>query len=317
MEKLGQKMGTIVFEISVVIPTIGRESIFTALKSIFEQKYKVKEIIIAYDGDSFDDFEGELSKFIMSNDKKEEYLFRLLNVGPFSGGNVARQSAINIASYPYIALLDDDDIWLDNHLSDYESIFRARNSCVPVLFSCRAEIVDMTYNRDSVIVPARCIRQGESIPDYLFKINQLVADCGFIQSSLIVFSRELALKVPFLEKLRFHQDIDWLLRLSKSGVKFEFIQSEKVTVTYMSTPLSVSKKIQPMQSINWALETFIEKRNLGDFLLTQSYNYAQCNGSLYDEIKVLLIALKYASPGRYSLFRYLIKFFRINKLIKS
>ncbi|HCM9553144.1 TPA: glycosyltransferase [Enterobacter kobei] len=305
------------FDVSVVIPTIGRGSVFNAIESVLKQKYQAKEIILAYDGDDFNSFEIDAKKFINNTKDSNGCLFQVINVGPFSGGNVARQSAINIASFPFIALLDDDDIWLDNHLSDYYEIFNKKNTKLPVLFSCRSEIVDITHKRENVVVPQRCIEQGESIPDYLFRINKLVADCGFIQSSLMLFSRELALSVPFLKNLRYHQDIDWLLRLSESDVCFEFVQSKNVTVTYMSTPLSVSKNILPMQSVAWALGTFKEKRNLGDFLLTQSFNYAQSNGSFVDEIKVLIIALKYATPGRYSMIRYFIKLLRINKILSA
>ncbi|HBU7566291.1 TPA: glycosyltransferase [Enterobacter cloacae] len=305
------------FYVSVIIPTIGRGSVFSAIESVLNQKYRAKEVILAYDGDDFNSFEIDYKNFISNNTNCNDCLFQIINVGPFSGGNVARQSAINIASFSFIALLDDDDIWLDNHLSDYYEVFNKTNTNLPILFSCRSEIVDITHKRDNVIVPQRCIEQGESIPDYLFRINKLVADCGFIQSSLMLFSRELALTVPFLKNLRYHQDIDWLLRLSESGVSFKFVQSKNVTVTYMSTPLSVSKNILPKQSVKWALETFKEKRNLGDFLLTQSFNYAQSNGSFLDEIKVLIIALRYAAPGRYSLIRYFIKFFRINKIFSA
>lgn len=86
------------------------------------------------------------------------------------------------------------------------------------------------------------INNNESIPDYLFRVNGIKLDCGFIQSSLMIFTRELAIKVPFDISLKYHQDIDWLLRLSNSKIKFSYIQSPNHTVRYMSTPFSVSKK---------------------------------------------------------------------------
>lgn len=298
--------------ISVVIPTIGRGSVLQSLESVFNQSYKVKDVIVCYDGDDYLAFSGMISEFISK--KNSSVAVSVINVGPFSGGNVARQKGIEISTSDYIALLDDDDVWLNNHISDYVEIIK--NSKFPVLFSCFASVVEEKTGALMFDLPSRGIMHNESIPDYLFKVRKINLDCGFIQSSLMMFSRELALKVPFDVDLKYHQDIDWLLRLSQSNIDFKFIQTKNNTVTYNSTPLSVSKRINSIQSMQWARKVFHDKRCLGDFILTQSYNYARDNENFKAELKVLITSLIYSSPGIYALIRFFIKLLRIDKIIK-
>ncbi|NZC11234.1 glycosyltransferase family 2 protein, partial [Escherichia coli] len=228
----------------------------------------------------------------------------------------ARQAGINKSVSEYIALLDDDDIWHTDHLLNYVKILCKSQNGKLKLLSCKANIIDITLHNNSIIVPPRLIHSNESIPDYLFKVNNIKADLGFIQSSLILFSKDLALSVPFDINLKYHQDIDWLLRVSQSGIDFEFIQSDLITVTYYSTPLSVSKKISAVQSLRWSLNNFKDKRCLGDFILTQSYNYARKNGRVVDELYILYASFVYGKPGIYALARFMLKLFRIDNILK-
>ncbi|AZU84284.1 glycosyltransferase family 2 protein [Escherichia coli] len=300
--------------VSAIIPTIGRESLFRSLDSVYKQQFKPTEIIISYDGDNFEEFKNKIEVYLEKIN--ENIPLYLINVGPFSGGNTARQAGINKSVSEYIALLDDDDIWHTDHLLNYVKILCKSQNGKLKLLSCKANIIDITLHNNSIIVPPRLIHSNESIPDYLFKVNNIKADLGFIQSSLILFSKDLALSVPFDINLKYHQDIDWLLRVSQSGIDFEFIQSDLITVTYYSTPLSVSKKISAVQSLRWSLNNFKDKRCLGDFILTQSYNYARKNGRVVDELYILYASFVYGKPGIYALARFMLKLFRIDNILK-
>ncbi|WP_404651642.1 glycosyltransferase family 2 protein [Raoultella terrigena] len=299
------------YSITVVIPTIGRESINSSIQSILYQTQKVTDVIICYDGDNYENFYKSMStQYSYLLDDKT---LKILNVGPFSGGNVARQKGIEESNSHFIALLDDDDLWEKDHLEDLLSYITP--AMTSILLSSSATI--MEEGKKNLKVPPRLISNGETIPDYLFRVNGIKLDCGFIQSSLMLFSRQLALEVPFDVKLRYHQDIDWLIRLCDSGINFRYIQSPKHTVKYMSTPFSVSKKISGADSITWANKRFTNPRLLGDFVLTQSYNYARSNGSLFDELKVLLWALNNAKPSSYSVIRFFIKFTRFDSILRK
>lgn len=297
--------------ISVIIPTIGRESIVIALQSILSQTYAVKEIIISYDGDSL----AEFYELIRNNffELLDSNIIRIINVGPYSGGNVARQKGIEASCCDYIALLDDDDFWLDDHIEDL--VINIEDTDRLYLIACGAYIKEKNNNIKSL--PKRMINPHESICEYLFKVNNVILNCGFLQSSLILFSKRLALEIPFDITLKYHQDIDWFMRLEKSKLNFVFIQSGKKTVVYNSTPLSVSKKITAKQSSEWAIKVFThqQKRCLGDFILTQSYHYAKQNGKFNDEIKMIYNSFYYGRPGFFAVFRVVLKLLRIEKMI--
>ncbi|MFN2858049.1 hypothetical protein ACKUFN_27095, partial [Escherichia coli] len=76
-------------------PTIGRESIYLSIDSVISQTYKVTDIIICYDGNVFEKLSLELNSYYTELINKK--IIKILNVGPFSGGNVARQRGIEVS----------------------------------------------------------------------------------------------------------------------------------------------------------------------------------------------------------------------------
>lgn len=92
-------------KVSVIIPTYNRsELIGYAIDSVLNQSYKNIEIIIVDDGSTDDTESCVLSK---SSDK---IIYLKQNN---QGVNAARNAGIKRATGEYIALLDNDDMWLD------------------------------------------------------------------------------------------------------------------------------------------------------------------------------------------------------------
>ena len=90
-------------KVSVVIPTYNRSSLVTeAIDSVLEQSTLVEEIIVVDDG-STDDTSSALSAY---GDRIT--VVRQEN----SGVNAARNRALELATGSFIALLDNDDVWL-------------------------------------------------------------------------------------------------------------------------------------------------------------------------------------------------------------
>jgi len=93
---------------SVIIPLYNKENyIEDTLKSVLNQTFKDFEIIIINDGST----DNSLNKVTAINDKRIQ-LFSIEN----QGVSYARNYGIEKASANYIALIDADDIWCDNHL---------------------------------------------------------------------------------------------------------------------------------------------------------------------------------------------------------
>lgn len=287
-------------KVSVVIPTIGRDLLITAILSALNQTLKPAEVIVCYDGDDFEIFKHSLQSNEQLLNKQSD--IKIINVGPFNGGNNARQTGVEISAGDYIALLDDDDFWAENHLSDYNEFVSKSNGFV--VCTCHVNVLGIT---PPLTLPQRNKQQDETISEYLFKINSIRPKLGYIQSSLLFFSKELALIIPFQRSLRYHQDIDWLVRLDQSNVSFSFYQSPHVTVFYNFTPDSVSKKISCYQSIEWASGVFLSKRILGDFILMQPLQMAINNSSVRDVFNVFKTAYEISRPGLWASLRAMIK----------
>jgi len=92
---------------SVILPTVGRPSVFAAVKSVIDQSYNNWELIIVHDGGG--------------NDFPEDH--RILEIyyrdipAHNDSGAWARNIAISRGQAEWIAYIDDDDVWLPNHLT--------------------------------------------------------------------------------------------------------------------------------------------------------------------------------------------------------
>nr|WP_234276583.1 glycosyltransferase [Klebsiella aerogenes] len=282
--------------ISVVIPTIGRDSLHKTLSSVLHQTHPVSEIIVCYDGDDYSLFNEEFTA------KYSQYpCVYNINCGPFNGGNNARQTGIENANSKYIALVDDDDDWMPDHISSFFELAEDYLTDDYLLYSSGA-----VFLVDGLKVgerPKRMKRSDETFSEYIFVKKSFNWELGFIQSSIMIFSRALALKVPFDRELRFHQDIDWLLRVQKSGLNYSYIQNPVKTVFYNSNDESVSKKITSKQSFRWAQKTFLslDKRAYGDFLLTQTFRFAKKNDGFTTALSVIFKGIYVGRPSVYSI----------------
>jgi|SaaInlStandDraft_6_1057023.scaffolds.fasta_scaffold13881_3 O-antigen biosynthesis protein len=111
--------------ISVYVPTYNRCKILRdrAIPTVLAQTYKNFELIVADDG-STDDTKGVVKSF---NDPRIKYIkvsrneYRYPNRSLyhwFSGPIVAANLALDKCQGAWIARIDDDDLWTENHLED-------------------------------------------------------------------------------------------------------------------------------------------------------------------------------------------------------
>lgn len=91
-------------KVSVIIPTYNRSQLLQeAIDSVLNQTYRNFEIIVVDDG-STDDTEQKISRY-----GSDVLYVKQRNAGV----NAARNMAIALTQSEYIALLDNDDLWLD------------------------------------------------------------------------------------------------------------------------------------------------------------------------------------------------------------
>jgi glycosyltransferase involved in cell wall biosynthesis len=273
------------YNVAVIVPTIGNPLLKKAIHSILNQTYRVKEIIVVAD-------------IIGPLNLPEDSRIQVIYVGPRAGGNVARQAGIVHARSGIVALLDDDDEWLPEKIEMQLGAISNVKSVYEDVWLSSTRIVIKKPGRSEIIVPEKLFDEGSKLTHYLFKRTGITSTHGFIQSSAMMFPRAMALKVPFDGRLRFHQDIAWIVDISRRFNHVPFYQCREGLVIKNSIDASVSKTITAEKSIYWAKERLSnEPRILGDFILTQSLLFAKNSGSARNMMLTVVGGLKHGAPG--------------------
>ncbi|MCW2688303.1 MAG: glycosyltransferase, partial [Mycobacterium sp.] len=245
--------------ISVVIPTVQRETLGRAVCSALEQSYRPVEVIVVFDLERLP--EGlELPA----------HRVRTILTGGRRGPGAARQLGVDAAVGDAIALLDDDDYWYPDKLDVQARLLQAaRRDGARAVVTAGVQVVDPAGVKLDVH-PRRAIRDGQAIGDYLFKRREIRwGESGMGPSSLLI-DRDLLRAVPFDQRLHLFEDYDWLLRVGRQE-RVRFLMAHGVHLTYCQQPrgMSLSRSAAWAYSMVWADEhrEFLSAREYGDFLL--------------------------------------------------
>lgn len=196
--------------VTVVIPTRGRPALLRrALDSVLAQTLGDLEIVVVVDGP---DPETEN----MLGAEADPRLQIHLNASSM-GGAAARNVGVRHGRGTWIALLDDDDIWLPEKLERQIRHLGARTEDVLSFTRLIARAPHGDYRW-----PRRAPMLEEPVSEYLFARSSLFAGEAGIQTSTVVVPRALALQHPFDETLTRLQDTDWVLRVVGAGARLDF-----------------------------------------------------------------------------------------------
>lgn len=200
---------------SVVIPLFNKKNYIQAtLKSVLEQSFTDFEIIIIDDGSTDD----SLAKVKALNSEKIK-LFQQNNLG----ASVARNNAIEKANGKFIALLDADDYWYQDHLQDLKALIDQFPDAG--LFCTGYEIV-LSENLTQNAVHLLPTNQNQIVDNY-FK-SSLINPVAWTSASC--FSKDFFYKIgEFDADLRTGQDIDFFIR---SGLKVQIAFTPRITMRY-------------------------------------------------------------------------------------
>lgn len=110
---------------SVIIPTNNRpKALLKAVKSVLSQKYQNFEVIVI--NDTSTENYTEIEKFL-SSDNRISY-FRV----EYNNRSKTRNFGIDKAQGDWICFLDDDDVYLDNHLEVLNASIKKNNSKIGI-----------------------------------------------------------------------------------------------------------------------------------------------------------------------------------------
>lgn len=207
--------------ISIIVPTYNRQTTLpNTIQSIVKQIYTNWELIIIDDG-SAEDIRKLVNDYTLK-DQRIKYLFNGGNKGPAA----ARNNGIRNSNGEYIAFLDSDDEWFENHLND--SIKALLEENVQVCFALWWEksstgkiykIYDTEWEKErwnEAINALNPIIHNNRIifpaPGF-FEFNCLkTVTCSHINS--MVIKREVIQKVGLInEELSASEDLDFVDRI--------------------------------------------------------------------------------------------------------
>jgi glycosyltransferase involved in cell wall biosynthesis len=194
--------------VSVVVPAYGvSRYIADALDSILAQTFRDYEIIVVNDGSP--DTE-ELERAL------EPYRPRIIYLKQENRGlSGARNTGIRAARAPLVGLLDGDDVWEPEFLSEMIGEL-SRDPSVGVLYC------DARYFGDTPDAGRTFMELHPSTGEVTFA-RLLAQECNVI--SAVVMRRELLLRAGlFDEGLRSSEDFDLWLRILKAGGRIAYLR---------------------------------------------------------------------------------------------
>lgn len=192
----------------MVVPAYNRAGVVgRAIGSCLRQSFAGFELVIVDDG-SEDDTEAVVRAHA---DPRIVYV-RQSN----AGASAARNRGAEAARGRFLAFLDSDDEFLPEKLAAFHAaIEEAGPAAESTLWYSPLHFQRGRGNR--LRKPARAIRPGESVGDYLF------AEDGMMQTSTLVVPAGLFARARFDEALRNLEDLDLCLRLEAEGAAFRML----------------------------------------------------------------------------------------------
>jgi glycosyltransferase involved in cell wall biosynthesis len=190
--------------VSVVIPTHNRADLLEqAIASVLRQSYQNFEIIVVDDG-STDDTRARVDAL---DDRRVRYVYQRNQ-----GLAAARNTGIRASRADYIALLDDDDVWLSDKLRKQMTVMQAQERVDVV--HCDFRFVDLAGNR-LPIEYRRPASRGSLYEDLMF--GNVITGSG---SAVLIRSSCFDHVGLFDEKLRAREDQDLWRRLALAQHRF-------------------------------------------------------------------------------------------------
>lgn len=275
-------------EISAIIPTTLRPSVREAIRSVKEQNGVSVEVVVVVDRDS-PAVTGEEMRLVEGAD-------RVLFTGGRMGGGYARNLGVRKCTGSVVGFLDDDDEWLPNKSAlQLPRLRTASGLNNELVVGSRVIERSPTTLQTSAPVPDRLIGADEKIEDYLFlrRVPKL-GRASFFTSTLLM-SNQLAVKIPWDESLRRHQDWDLLSRLGDAGINF--VQVPEVTTVYaLGSGGSISARPDWRSSLAWAHRRGDrwDRQTFVDFVAGQPLRYA-LQARSPSGVKLCLSAIRKAS----------------------
>jgi len=257
------------FDLTIVIPSIGRPSLLEALDSIQEPNLKLEILIVA-------DKVRDMQQLQTSVDRVGAKVVQ----GENKGAPGARNLGLQLATGEYLAFLDDDDLWLPGKataqiaaLKEIGSVNAFSVAGVSFLGAGASSLRQLARKFDP---------QSESLGNYLVGREYTKYRGGYFCSSAILGPREFLQRTEWNEIQNDHDDWDYVIRLYDPKVTQIAILEEPLVVLRQGSDSSLSVERNWDKSLHF-LKRFpneIYGRSKSDFALIHVLLPAIQKGSL-------------------------------------
>jgi teichuronic acid biosynthesis glycosyltransferase TuaG len=246
--------------ISICIPAYNAAKYLgETLDSVKKQTYKNWELVVVEDGsddgtkDIVENFKNEVNNAVL-------YIKSERNLGL----TYTRNIAANASKGDWIALLDSDDLWTEDHLADLVETANKNPDCE---FIHSGSILFNSDTRKEISVRAPSVDDIKNFPLSLFNRTYLV------QPSSVMTSRKIFIETGGSNtSFRYSEDIEYWFRIAKQGFKFAFTNkntclyrkhSSALTANVLEITREVAKVYDDNQ--NWdAIPLKIRKENAAE-----------------------------------------------------
>src|SRR5690554_4012887 len=194
---------------SVIIPLCNKElSISNTIQSVLDQTFQNFEIVIVNDG-STDNSVKEVEKF----DDKRIRLIHQKN----QGVSAARNRGIEEAKYEWVAFLDADDLWRENHLKTLDDMIKKYP-------------IDKVFTTSYIQSNQTETEKPNNTIDVIDNYFKAALERRVTWTSIMCANKEVFDKVGgFNIKLSRGEDLDLWARI---GREYRYIKSNLITAIY-------------------------------------------------------------------------------------
>jgi len=247
-------------KIAVITPAYNDiERIFFTIDCV--KKQTVDNVIhYIYDDGSTDGLQKGMNE--INNDPSVVYIYEEQNKGQSHARNVLLKKAIEDGC-DYIAFLDSDDFWLDNHLE--RSITYLNDN-------------DVVYSKPIFVGDNGTILQLVNIPVPEIFVGKQLLHNNYIWISSVVAKKDCFVKNEFNSSLNSLEDWDMWIRLYQQNCKF--IDKKDVTIRYLvkeNNQASIGQTKYPLLKQKYQL---LDKLRL-HLACGHDYNESYINVDLY------------------------------------
>lgn len=277
--------------ISVIIPLYNKEgSIRNTLLSVINQTYIYFEIIIVDDGSTDKSIEV-VSKF----DDNRIRIIKKENGGVSS----ARNLGIENSKFDYLAFIDGDDEWHENHLSEIVRLISYKDDAY--IYACRFTKDRSMLNYYNKNLPIEIISD--------FYLAESFSDT-YLSSSSFAFNKIVLQGLDYFYNinLKYGEDVEFWYRILKNRT---LLFSHNITVYYNTMSENRSNHIMPLKNrfhnFIFSGKSISEKQFLGKLVALVIIDYITYK-SYFTSLKVFFMYIFN--------FKYIYRYFRILLLKK-